>query len=226
MKFSEFVLSSRERLQDIRDASGVIITDPSKDGIRWTSAKLVEVCIGSLHEMSRALIGLRLTNHYNNSALTRLPIPCVIKKDTGLITFTAPERMYTVLRIQEVGDRSAIYSPVNSEDFFSNRYRSTYVNEKFFTAYLNETSNKVEHISSKIPTVDTPAEAIIKVQLDDFYTLASTVDMPFMDIEDLMLDYLEKNADIIQHNPTQVQVLREEIKFKIGILTNEGIKTP
>ena len=226
MKFSEFVLDSRERLQDIRDASGVIITDPSKDGIRWTSNKLVQLCIGSLHEMSRGLIGLRLTNHYNESALTRLPITCIIKTITGVIEFTDPDKIYKVVRIQEANDRSAIYSPVSSEDFFSKRYRATYVDEKFFTAYLNETTNKVEHISSKIPTADTPAEAVIKVQLDSFYTLASTEEMPFMDIDDLMLDYVEKNADVIQHNPTQVQVLREVIKFKIGVLTNEGIKTP
>jgi len=224
LTFSEFVLSARERLHDLRDASGVVITDASKDGIRWTSVLLQKVCISALHEMSRALIGLKLTNHYNESALTRLPVPCTIKKTTGIIEFADPDKIYKVLRIQEAGDRSAIYDPVSSEDFFSNRYRSTYVNEKFFTAYFNEDTKKVEHRSSKISASDISAEAVIKVQLDTFYTLASTDDMPFMDIEDLMLDYVEKDADIIQHDPTQVQILREEIKFKIGMLINEGVK--
>lgn len=224
LTFSEFVLSARERLHDLRDASGIIITNATSNGIRWTSVLLQKVCISGLHEMSRTLIGLKLTNHYNESALTRLPIPCTIKKDTGIIEFESPDKIYKVIRIQEVGDRTAIYDPVNAEDFFSKRYRSTYANEKFFVAYFNEDAKKVEHRSSKISTADILAEAIIKVQLDTYYTLESVDNMPFMDIEDLMLDYVEKNADLIQHDPTQVEILRQEIKFKIGVLINEGVK--
>ena len=173
--------------------------------------------------MSRNLIALKLTNHYNESALTRKKT-CVIKANTGIIDITDPETIYKIVRIQEVGNRSAIYDPVNSEDFFSNVYRSTYADEKFFTAYFNDSEDKVEHASSKIPTADTPAEAIIKVNLDSFYDITSDKDMPFMDIDDLMLDYVEKNARQIEHNPSQVQLIAETIKFKIALLTGEGTK--
>ncbi len=223
MTFSELMLKARRRLQDIRDASGVLITDASKDGIRWTSVLLSDVLIEGLHDFSRTLIGLKLTNHYNESAFNRIQ-DCTIEKVTGKVVFSVPERIYKVVRLIEVADRTAIYDYVSPDDFFSNIYRSSYVDEKFFTTVFDDNTKLVEGLVSKISVDNIAARAINKINLDDLYTIESTVELPFVNINDLILDYIEKVARVIEHNPTQAQVVNQDIQFKLGLLTNEGIK--
>ena len=229
MTFSELILDARYRLHDIRDNSGSIITDSSKDGIRWTSVLLQQISKSALTEMSRTLLAFGLKPYINNSYRTK-KVNVTIDTDvsTGVSTVSnLPSGTYKILRIQVAAHPEDIYKELTPEEFASRRYLTTsdddgdYIDKKGFFRYYDEVS--LELITEVTPAISGSmgAEAFLYYGLENQFVITNADDLPFMDINDLMLDFIEKEARIREHNPQQVKEMETSIMTKLKELQIE-----
>jgi hypothetical protein len=228
MTFAQYVLKTRERLYDVRDASGVLITDAATDGIRWSSVLLQEVCTSAIHQLIRILVSLDLFNYYNESSLT-ISTTGLIKKLTGDIEVTpvvAGEKIYKIVRIQEVGERAAIYDYVKPDMFFTDVYKiSLDEDNKSYTTVYDAANTDVVGKSNYIPvTADVPINVIYKRTIDTLLDITLSGELPFLHLNDLMLDFAEEQGRLIEHNPTQLQSVQTVIKSKLELLALERKK--
>lgn len=225
MTFSEFVLKSRKRLHDLRTANGAIITDAATDGIRWSSDSLQELCIGALQEMLRTFRALKLDNYIHVEVQTRI-VACKIESATGLV-IDLPDDYLRVTRIQEP-TRSNIYDWKDPETFFSKKWLTAgstddeAIEERWLTSVFDTDDKVLKTYVTPIPTSDIEnCSAIVTLGLEDFYTLASTEDLPFLGINDLMLDYVEKQARQEDHDDQFRQIVTGTITTKLQELQLE-----
>lgn len=225
MTFSEFVLKSRKRLHDLRGATGTVITDAATDGIRWSSDSLQELCIGALQEMLRTFRALGLTDYIHVEVQTRI-VPCKIEAATGIVK-DLPAGYLRLHRIQAVY-RTQIYDPKDADTFFSKKWRTAGgssdegIEECWFTTVFDTDDQELVTHALPVPTADLEnCQAIIVLGLESFYTLASTEELPFLGINDLMLDYVEKQAHQEDHDDPYVKLVTQTITTKLQELKLE-----
>lgn len=236
MTFSGFMIEARYRLGDVRTPNGVIIDDATIDGIRWSSERLAILCKGAVHEMLRTFRGwvakdkkikTPLNNFINNAVQTRIVSGLTIESGSGLLQgLTA--NYYKLHRLQ-AGDFGIIYDEVDAETFFSKRWRTLPMNElsqcaideRWFVP-ISDADGNIQIRTVPMPADDiTNVEAIITLPLDALLTVASTIELPFVDINDLLLDFVDKEASIIEHSPEQAKYLFGVINQKLGLIQNE-----
>lgn len=227
MTFSDLVLKARRRLHDLRDGSGSVITDATKDGIRWTSNELADVCKTGLIELQRNLIALGLKRHINTAAQYQF-VTCEIKVGSGFgEVIGLPDGFYDVKRLQTT-DASKIYEWMEQDEFFGARYlmvedsNGNFIDKRVFTMVYSEEANRMKVLTLPIPTPEVNnVQAIILKSLESLYDLESTDDLPFVNSFDLLLDYVEREARRIEHNPNQLKAVNDYINFKLRMLSNE-----
>lgn len=226
MTFSDLVLKARRRLHDLRDVAGSVITSASGDGIRWTSDELVDLCQAGLMELQRTLLSLDLERHINTANQYRI-IQCSIEVGGGYGEVTnLPSTFYDIKNLQTT-DASKIYTWVNQDEFFGARYLMVEddgesIEKRIFTMVYDSVTKEMKVLVLPIPTetID-PVQAIAVISLDELYTLDSSEDLPFINMNDLLLDFIEREARRIEHNPQQLKAVNDYINFKLGTLSNE-----
>jgi hypothetical protein len=132
---------------------------------------------------------------------------------------------------------------VDSEAFFSKKWRARTFSsssivpsgcsleeveesdETWFTVVWDGDDYKMKVFTLPIPSEDiSNCQAAVIYPLDELYkisgTLASTP-LPFIGVDDIMLDYAEKQARQIDHNPNQVKLITETIQTKLAELRLE-----
>ena len=234
MTFSEFMIEARYRLGDVRTPSGTIINDATVDGIRWSSQRLAILCKGAMHEMLRTFRGwvakdkkvkTPLNNFINNAIQTRILSGLTI--ENGRLNGIG-EKYYKLHRLQ-AGDYGLMYDEVDAETYFSKRWRTLPMNElsqcpideRWFTPISDENGGiEIRTVPISADPINN-VEAIITIPLDTILTITSTIDLPFVDINDILLDFVDKEASLIEHNPEQVKYLFSVINQKIGLIQNE-----
>jgi len=237
MTFSELVLEVRLRVHDTRQLDGTFITSATDDGIRWSSAQIQSISKGALAEIQRTFDGFNkkdlLTNHLNIGAFTRVDSLQFTGTAGDFAEAVAPVGSYRILRIQETDDvlKTNIYLPIKPEEFFSKVWLAVNeeTQERGFTEVFEE-GDSLRHVyivPNPGDTLTVETSIIYRISPSSLYNTGSAVQLPFIDIDDLILDYAEKQARQIEHNPQQVQVIQDQINTKwlemgIEIQRNKG----
>ncbi len=231
MKFNELMIDSRGRLHDLRTPSGSLITNAVTDGIRWSADQLEKICRRSVEELTRTLRSRKLVNYLNQGLQVQLPSGTITASSGyGIVNIPSfNDVLYTVIRIQEIGESEAIYTYADPEEFFSIRDRLATVGDdseivstdRRFTYLYDPENNKVVVVVLPIPSEEKNIQLIVHAGLEAIYTKASTIDLPFVGIDDLILDYVEREASAVQHDVGQVKLITELIQLKLQELNVE-----
>jgi hypothetical protein len=222
MTFTNFVVLSRQRVHDVRTRQGALITDATTDGIRWSSANLVSLCRTSLQEMYRSLLALKNYRDVAKDLLYQIH-QCKLQPD-GSVTELEEINFTKVLRIvvssNSLGEPK-IYSWIDQDEFFAKRYDVKSVNNQIliedhcFTVVYNTTNSQKEIKILPFPAEETNAEITLVVPLTDILTLESTSSLPFVDLEDLALDYCEREMRRRNGETALVKEITDSIDRKL-----------
>ena len=227
MTFSELVLNSRGRLWDIRARDGSLITDATSDGIRYPASEMISLVKGGILEMLRTFRALKLRELVDEATVYRKKT-VVIKKTTGIIDDLAEIKFTNIIALRSI-DPKQIYDWFDPEKFYARYYDtldfsgSTVIEGYFYSILWDATAKKKFVPTLPIPTVDTPAEVIYRLPYTEIMTLESTEELPLYDLDDLLWDYIEREARRREHAPQIViQDLTASInnkltELKIGI---------
>jgi len=229
MTFSNLILLARKRLHDYRDADGGIITAASDDGIRWSSDELQQVCKGALQEMLRTFRAMNLHDYIHADVQhQRLTVSIDL---SGEVLNLPPVPGAGFIRVKRImtPDRGTIYHRVNHSEFDSKRWRITAADsndtdliEGVFASWWNAVDEELETFVYPYPTeVIENCIAQVVVPLNSIFTIASSVELPFIDIDDIILDYIEMHGALIDHDRPLVQYNRELINTKLQELKLE-----
>lgn len=230
MTFSEFMILARKRLHDYRDKDGAIITSAATDGIRWSSSELESVCKGAILEMLRTFRAIKLDNYVHSDIqhqrkLVRLGTSGVVEDLPEIPTSSG------FVRVERITDPASgmIYYRVKQKEFSSKQWRitaadsdDTDLTEGVFMSYWDGDSNELVTTVWPLPSEEVSnciAEVIIP--LTALFNSSSTVQLPFIDIDDILLDYVELQGSLIDHDLAQVKFTREVINTKLQELKIE-----
>lgn len=230
MLFSELILEARQRLHDIRRYDMVLITSATEDGVRWSSTQLQQVIKGALLEMLRTFRSQKKLKKFINNSVQNRVVAAVIKAGTGLID-PLPSGFYNIERIQ-LQQKGYIYSELDMKEFVAKDWElsqqaSTVVDdlcaidERWFMGYWDAIDKKIQVKTLPIPAVDTDVTLYLVQQPQELFTISATVDLPFVEVDDIMLDFIEKNAAQIEDNGSQVKLLNDTIELKLKRLGDE-----
>jgi hypothetical protein len=182
---------------------------------------MVDICKGALLELGRTLIAHNKDNLVDVALLTQI-ITVTAAIGTGIVSGAGLTGYFKIRRLQEPTNANNIYDFVDPETFLSKRYRTsvasssdTSIDDRFYTIFYNATTGLPEVRIVPIPSAALSLEAFVNISFESIFTLASTSDMPFIDIEDLMLDYVEREACATEHDTAQVQFLNGKINNKL-----------
>jgi hypothetical protein len=225
MIYSNFLLESRKRVHDARDKDGNIITDAGVDGIRWTSAQLAEAIKQGLMEFTRDVLSLDYRHYFNSAYLFKLA-PGTIAKDTGLFTFASgdADTYGDILRI-ETPLGTVRYTYKDPDIFFSEEYQNnTLDNISYVFTRVTDENNEIVTYALPISTTDIQARAFATVNLESLFVLTNTKELPFHNIDDLMLDYAARNCNLIEHDMQQFELYNKVIDKKLQIIKARDVK--
>ena len=229
MTFPELVLSSRGRLWDIRARDGSLITDATKDGIRYPASEMLNICKAGVLGMLRTFRPLKLRELVDEATAYRRKV-ITIAKNTGLITELVTIKFTNIIALRGA-DPKMIYEWQDPEKFYARYYdtlafsSSTAEEGRFYSILWNATTKKKEIMTLPIPTVDIPGEAIYRLPYTEIMTLTSEEELPLYDMDDLMWDYIEREARRREATPQLVAELDKTInnklvELKVGIQTS------
>lgn len=227
MTFSEFIIQLRYRLQDIRKADTSVITLATDDGIRWSSLVLQTIAKGAITEMLRTLSALKL-NEYINTAIQFQVLPISINVEGGVEGL--PDAYNKILSI--IDEDNNTYEFISQEKFFTNEYMSLdeengigNTTNKYFTVFYNFNNEGSTPIVKTNTTELKSGKAVIKVPLTELYTITNASPLPFVDVDDLLLDIAEKEARNYEVNSPRADALNKNIDRKLQELTLELQRT-
>lgn len=230
MTFSNLILLARKRLHDYRDENAGIITDASDDGIRWSSDELQQVCRGALQEMLRTFRAMKLHDYIHTDVQYQRIV--VSLSTSGEVQNLPPIPSGNgFIRVERITtpDLGIIYHRVKHSEFDSKRWRitaadsnDTNLTEGVFASWWDTVNNELVTLVYPFPTstVENCIAQVI-VPLNSLFTLTSIVELPFIDIDDIILDYIEMHGALIDHDRALVQYNRELINTKLQELKLE-----
>ena len=221
MTFSEFIIIARRRVRDLRTPSATKITTATEDGIRFSSAEMADICKGGLLELGRTLIANNKDDNVNVALLTQM-MTVTAAASTGIVSGDDFEGYLNVRRLQQSGNADAIYDFVDPETFLSKRYRATpadsddtAIDERYFTMFYDAENSIPQVRIVPIPASALTLDAFVVISFESLFNVVSLIDMPFIDIDDLMLDFVEREASRSEHDPSQFQLLTGVINNKL-----------
>lgn len=224
MIFSDLIIALRHRLQDIRKADTTYISDASHNGIKWKSSDLVLICRSAIVEMLRTLSAYKLDNYINTSIMFTKKT-CRIYTDGHINNLPAGlVHIYSI----EVGDATnkKIYSYVSPENYISKKY---YDNKSNHFTYFRDWS--ADNNAPKIKVCTTPAiateqdcEVVCKTSIADILVLEVNPTLPLVDVDDLILDFCEREARdrefALERSKVLTLMINQKIKELQGGLPN------
>lgn len=218
MTFSELIIRARYRVYDVRDSEGNIITDPTKDGIRWTSDSLVVSAREALMELTRDIISFDY-RHYFNSAYIYRNVPGVLKP-TGIVEIDSNVigKISGIRRMMNYN--KDIYDYVTPELFYSKDYENSLLENDYVFSLSSDQDNNIVVNVLPLPESDINVKLICYIDLSTVFSLVYTNNLPFINIDDLMLDYIVRNCNIIEHDLDEYLKIDKIIEKKLTILKN------
>jgi hypothetical protein len=233
MTFPELILKARRRIADLRTASGVIIESADENGIFLSSEQLIDVSLEGLSALMRSLRAFNLEKHINYDIMHRRKY-VVINVGTGIVTALdeQPFKFSKLISMQEQGNPDKIYTPIPADDFLSKRYRVTEVDEGdggmggcYMTSFYDEDNNVPIIYALPIPLAsDVNAELIRTVSFSELFVIEganSEIDLPFYDIDDLILDFVDRQVAIVAQDDARAKLLTDFINLKLKELYDE-----
>jgi hypothetical protein len=228
MNFSNLILLARQRVHDARTRLGAFITDASVDGIRWSSANLASLCRGAISELYRDLLSIKDCKNIAKDLLYQI-VQVTLGAD-GKVTGLDEVNFTKILKITAPtleGTNPKIYTFIDQEAFFSERYNTRTIDSEIliedyvFTVIYNLTDKKKEVRFLPFPSEEIEnCEAIVNVPLNSLLTLESSDELPFVDTEDLILDYCEREMRKRNAETALVKELDAAINRKLEKLDN------
>jgi len=222
MTFPELVLSSRGRLWDIRARDGSLITDATKDGIRYPASEMLSICKGAILEMLRTFRALKLRELVDEATVYRRKA-ITIEKDTGLIADFDSIATTNIIALRGSNPKH-IYEWQDPEKFYARYYDtqtfsgSAEIEGRFYSIIWDESNKKKLILTLPIETKDITGEAIYRFPYTDIMELTSIEQLPLYDVDDLLWDYIEREARRREHSPAMVKELTETINNKLAEL--------
>lgn len=225
MKFSELVLESRTWLFDLRERTGQVIDDASKDGIRWTSIQVQTFCRDAITEMLRIFTAMKLDALVDKATFYRIISGLTIEAGTGILGDLSSVNFSSILKLQTL-DLKRIYSPDNQDNFFSNRYFSNTLQDTsrplddgVFSIFYDETTKQKQVRTLPLYADDIiNVQAIVRVPYTELYNITSTDELPIVDSNDILKLFIMRNARHTEHNVVMIKELNEQIAQKFAEL--------
>jgi len=220
MQFGEYILALRERLADLRKSDATLITSAGDDGIRWSSSALIKICNQSLDEM------VRLISMYSKSN---------ILKQIGFESYFGMSNQYAFSPIGNPFDLpSDVVSVINVARLTTPEQLIPYINPDVYFTYKASGQPRSEEIFytilwnmdvsgpvKKIYFINQPVSGYFQyvyLRKAGVYTSSQfNYLIPFMGVDDLLLDIAEKECRDREHNWERSKVLESRILVKLGI---------
>lgn len=209
MTFSQFILSLRRRLQDLRRNSGQIVSDFSEDGIRWSSDQLIEIANESFLDFARLAYRTMLLYWEKKESypldLAQIISSMAVTIVSGVGTVATKFLPLTAFS----GDSTAQYvSP--------DKYNKVVNNEEgvegiFYTFMQDSTGTKIMVSSDGTYTM-------YGIEVKNDYTLGEgSTTIPYDLFSDMLLDLAEKEAREREGYWDRAAYLEKRILFKLGM---------
>lgn len=224
MKFSELMLRARQEVQDYRDSSGNIIVDSAIDGIRWTSANLANAMKEALMELTRDIISVNY-RHYFNSAYLYRNVPGTVST-IGVFNPVDPATpIADIIRLESQVDTN-IYEYVDPDLFYSKEYMTSRLldDSYVFTRVGTQANNIIVNNVLPVPSEEISVKAICTINLSSVFVLSNADDLPFANIDDLMLDYIQRRCNKIEYDYEQYAMLDKVIEKKLLMIKSRDQK--
>lgn len=226
MTFPELVLSVRGRLWDIRARDASLITDATQDGIRYPASEMLSICKSGVLAMLRTFRAMKLRKLVDEASTYRRK-PVLFKKTSGLITELDDVKFTNIIALRGA-DPKQIYEWDDPEKFYARYYEteafseSTAIEERVYSIIWDDTKKHKLLLTLPLPTADTPGEVIYRLPYTEIMTLDATDELPLYDVDDLLWDYIEREARRREGSPAMVEELNKMIdrkltELKIGI---------
>jgi len=208
----------------------MLITSATEDGVRWSSTQLQQVIKGALLEMLRTFRSQKKLRKFINNSVQNRIVEVKIKAATGLVDLL-PKGYYKIERLQ-LTQKKYIYSELGMKEFVAKSWELEQqssivvddlcaIDERWFMPYWDVTGNKIAVKTLPAPDEDTIALAYITQQPQELFNIDSVVNLPFVEVDDIMLDFIEKNAAQIEHNDQLVKLLVQTIEVKLKRIGDE-----
>lgn len=218
------MLRARQEVHDYRDSSGNIIVDSAVDGIRWTSANLASAMKEALMELTRDIISVNY-RHYFNSAYLYRNVPGLVAT-TGLFTPTDPDApILDIIRLESQVNTD-IYEYVDPDLFYSKEYMANRLDddEYVFTRVGTQIAGVINTNVLPVPALELSVKAICTIDLALVFVLDNVEDLPFKNIDDLMLDYIQRRCNKIEYDYEQYALVDKIIEKKLLMIKSRDNK--
>ncbi|MHB9147703.1 MAG: hypothetical protein ACYC2U_04715 [Candidatus Amoebophilus sp.] len=202
----------------MRKSDTSAITLITEDGIRWTSAKLIEIANSAIAQT------YRMIEVYSKSPVIQHLAPVVGSvSQVGSVSFSSgvaslPSNASFILEVIDASNNSYAYIPPEQYLLYKNIGRQP-LSEGFFFTILTDASN-VEAPVRKIYTL--PASSFtgtityIFARTDYDNTKSASI-LALTNMDDLLLDVAEREARDREGNLDRSKVLDVRIMMKLGI---------
>lgn len=219
MKFQEFVISLRRRLQDVYASSGSEITTLTSDGIRWKSSELIEVCNSAILE----LLGLIIL-HKKSPLIEPLLEGFSAYKSSETIEngiYNLQNYMFDIISLRKTGGiEYARISPSLFDQYVSSE-NSPRKDSYYYTVFYNPDSNIRQIRISPSNSADRISFAYIYGKTD-YLSTDSESNIFLNSFSDMLLDLAESECRSREKNWERAQYLSSKVINKIaGGKTNE-----
>lgn len=198
----------------MRKADASLITLITEDGIRWTSAKLIEIANSSIAQTYRLLAtyaGSPILKQLNSLIGSIATTTVSISSGVGALPTNA---MYIV----ELSDASSNnYGYISPEKylFYKNSGRQPLSDGYFFTILFDTaTSTRKVYI---LPSSSFTATVVYLLSKIDYANTDSALVLSLSNMDDLLLDVAEREARDREHSWERSAVLDRRIALKLGI---------
>lgn len=214
MTFGNFILQLRERLNDMRKSDASAITLITEDGIRWTSAKLIEIANSGLLQANRLLATYSKSPVLNQLA----PLLGSIATTTVTITSGVGSLPTDTLFINELIDASGnTYAYVSPDKYLFYKNQSVQpLKEGFFFTIIWDTANSVRKVYV-LPSSSFTATVTYMLSKTTYTSSDGAVVLTLTNLDDLLLDIAEREARDREHNWDRSKSLDIRITQKLGI---------
>ena len=225
MTFGEYILQLRERLNDMRKSDASLIVLPSEDGVRWTSAKLINIANNALLEVSRMIGVYSRTPFFTQLSgnFEGVIVPHVIEatglETNGIIKSVSLPPSVLVINEALLADGEGIdYIKPSKFLTFQNDVEELGRPDKLYTVmYDVDTTTKKFYVIGH-----STGDIRITYLYSKFDYAIEDIDVEIFlkGIDDLLLDVAEREGRDREHNETRSQILEARIFSKLGIAAN------
>ncbi len=215
MTFGNYVLETRRRLQDLRTSTNEVITTITTNGLRWTSAEIINICNIALAKAVRLL-----ATYPTSPVMGQIGQSHILRDTTLTITSSVSAAIAsTVLNIVSVVDsaNNKEYKIISPMEFLRHVASNAEArsNNYFASVFLVGGTDRKLKVT---PALSSGTMNVIYI----YYTIYSTSDtstaMFLPDaLNDFVLDLAEKEAREREHNWERAKILDNSIMLSLGV---------